>query len=131
MNVLEHYVTEIIGEPYYDDYGSGNYHWWLKVKALCYGSECETTLMFDSKEEALAIKKVIRSYLNMSEIEFRIAEILGRSAIENDMEVPKDVQQLAQATRYLATQLRIICKTEIGDEKIADVILKQAIDILK
>ena len=48
----------------------------------------------------------------MSEIEFRIAEILGRSAIENDMEVPKDVQQLAQA-------------------KIADVILKQAIDILK
>ena len=66
----------------------------------------------------------------MSEIEFRIAEILGRSAIEN-MEVPKDVQRLAQATRYLATQLRIICKTEIGDEKIADVILKQAINILK
>ena len=24
MNVLEQYVTEIIGEPYYDDYGSGN-----------------------------------------------------------------------------------------------------------
>lgn len=68
---------------------------------------------------------------NMSEIEFRIAEILGRSAIENDMEVPKDVQQLAQATRYLATQLRIICKIEIGNEKMADVILKQAIDILK
>ena len=34
-----------------------NYHWWLKVRALCYGSECETTLMFDSKEEAFAIKK--------------------------------------------------------------------------
>lgn len=47
------------------------------------------------------------------------------------MEVPKDVQRLAQATRYLATQLKIICKTEIGDEKIADVILKQAIHILK
>lgn len=56
MNVLEHYVTEIIGEPYYDDYGSGNYHWWLKVRALCYGSECETTLMFDSKEEAFSLK---------------------------------------------------------------------------
>ena len=56
----------------------------------------------------------------MSEIEFRIAEILGRSAIENDMEVPKDVQQLAQATRYLATQLRIICEIEIGDEKMAE-----------
>lgn len=67
----------------------------------------------------------------MSEIELSIAEILGRSAVENDMEVPKDVQQLAQATRYLATQLRIICKIEIGNEKMADVILKQAIDILK
>lgn len=67
----------------------------------------------------------------MSEIELRIAEILGRAAIENDMEVPKDVQQFAQATRYLATQLRIICKMEIGNEKMADIILKQAIDILK
>lgn len=24
MNVLEHYVTEIIGEPYYDDYAREN-----------------------------------------------------------------------------------------------------------
>ena len=63
MNVLEHYVTEIIGEPYYDDYGSGNYHWWLKVRALCYGSECETTLMFDSKEEAFAINRKIPEIL--------------------------------------------------------------------
>lgn len=67
----------------------------------------------------------------MSEIEFRIAEILGRAALDNDMEVPEDVQKLARATRYLATQLRIICKTDIGDEKIADVILKQAIHIFK
>ena len=67
----------------------------------------------------------------MEEIEFRIKEILGRTALDNDMEVPEDVQKLARTTRYLATQLRIICKTEIGDEKIADVILKQAIDILK
>jgi|UPI0007605059 hypothetical protein len=52
MNVLEHYVTEIIGKPYYHDYGSGNFKWWLKVKAVCYGCDCETTLMFDTKEEA-------------------------------------------------------------------------------
>lgn len=26
MNVLEHYVTEIIGKPYYHDYGSGNFN---------------------------------------------------------------------------------------------------------
>lgn len=76
-------------------------------------------------------RQLTTNNVNMSEIELRIAEILGRSAIENDMEVPKDVQQLAQATRYLATQLRIICKIEIGNEKMADVILKQAIDILK
>ena len=67
----------------------------------------------------------------MEEIEFKIAGILGRSAIDNDMEVPKEVQQLAQATIYLATQLRIICKSELNDEEIADVILKQAIEILK
>ena len=29
MNVLEHYVIEIIGKPYYHDYGSGKYRWWL------------------------------------------------------------------------------------------------------
>ena len=56
MNLLEHYVTEIIGKPYYHDYGSGKYKWWLKVKATCYGQECTSTLMFDTKAEALKIK---------------------------------------------------------------------------
>lgn len=31
MNLIDAWVTEVIGEPYYDDYGSGNYKWWLKV----------------------------------------------------------------------------------------------------
>ena len=57
MNVLEHYVTEIIGKPYYNDYGSGKYRWWLKVKATCYGQESETTLMFDTEADALRIDK--------------------------------------------------------------------------
>lgn len=55
MNLLDHYVTKIIGEPFYHDYGSGNFKWWLKVLATCYGTESETTLMFNTKEEALAI----------------------------------------------------------------------------
>lgn len=57
MNVLEHYVIEIIGKPYYHDYGSGKYRWWLKVKAICYGTESETTLMFDSEFDALNVCK--------------------------------------------------------------------------
>lgn len=56
MNLLEHYVTEIIGEPYCHDYGSDHFKWWLKVKALCYGHECENTLMFDTKEKADKVK---------------------------------------------------------------------------
>ena len=39
------------------------------------------------------------------EDKFRIKEILGRTALDNDMEVPEDVQKLARTTRYLATQL--------------------------
>lgn len=63
MNLLEHYVTEVIGKPYYDDYGSGNYKWWLKVRANCYGYETESTLMFDTEEEAL---KVTKGYMFLS-----------------------------------------------------------------
>lgn len=39
MNLLEHYVTNILSEPYYHDYGSGNFKWWIKVKSNCYGQE--------------------------------------------------------------------------------------------
>lgn len=33
------------------------YRWWLKVKAICYGTESETTLMFDSESDALNVCK--------------------------------------------------------------------------
>ena len=51
----------------------------------------------------------------MNELELKITEILGRAALDNDMQVPEDVQRLAKATRYLATQLRIaLCESD-GD----------------
>ena len=46
-----------IGLLNYHDYGSGKYRWWLKVKAICYGTESETTLMFDSESDALNVCK--------------------------------------------------------------------------
>ena len=67
----------------------------------------------------------------MDELEFRIKEILGRAALDNDMEVPEDVQKLARATRYLAAQLFLVCANEVGDKDVANPILKNTIDILK
>lgn len=31
MNYLDGYVEEVLSEPYYDDYGSGIFRWWVKV----------------------------------------------------------------------------------------------------
>lgn len=41
----------------------------------------------------------------MKEIELKIAEILGRVALDNDMKIPDDIQRLARTTRYLAIQI--------------------------
>lgn len=58
MNYLDGYVEveEVLSEPYYDDYGSGIFRWWVKVSYDCYGMGAVTTLMFDTKEEAEAVK---------------------------------------------------------------------------
>lgn len=56
MNYLDGYVEEILSEPYYDDYGSGIFRWWVEVSYVCYGIGAVTTLMFDTKEEAEAVK---------------------------------------------------------------------------
>lgn len=56
MNYLDGYVEEVLSEPYYDDYGSGVFRWWVKVSYICYGMGAVTTLMFDTKEEAEAVK---------------------------------------------------------------------------
>lgn len=29
MNYLDGYVEEVLSEPYYDDYGSGIFRWWM------------------------------------------------------------------------------------------------------
>lgn len=56
MNYLDGYVEEILSEPYYDDYGSGVFRWWVKVSYVCEGTESTITLMFDTREEAEAVK---------------------------------------------------------------------------
>lgn len=63
----------------------------------------------------------------MNELELKITEILGRTALDNDIE---DVQRLAKATRYLATQLRIaLCESE-GDASGSWEILRKTTEIL-
>lgn len=37
MNYLDGYVEEVLSEPYYDDYGSGIFRWWVKVSYVCEG----------------------------------------------------------------------------------------------
>lgn len=56
VNYLDGYVEEILSEPYYDDYGSGIFRWWVKVSYVCEGTESTTILMFDTREEAEAVK---------------------------------------------------------------------------
>ena len=56
MNILEHYVTEILSEPreckYEDHKGEEVSVWILDIKSVCYGRTQETYLTFDTKEEA-------------------------------------------------------------------------------
>lgn len=49
MNYLDGYVEEVLSEPYYDDYGSGIFRWWVKVSYVCEGIGAVTTLMFENK----------------------------------------------------------------------------------
>lgn len=44
MNYLDGYVEEVLSEPYYDDYGSGIFRWWVKVSYVCEGIGAVTTL---------------------------------------------------------------------------------------
>lgn len=53
---LDGYVEEVLSEPYYDDYGSGVFRWWVEVSYVCEGIGAVTTLMFDTREEAEAVK---------------------------------------------------------------------------
>lgn len=51
VNLLDAYVTKIKGEPVFK-YGK----WFVSVEANCYGSPTESELMFDTEEEARAVK---------------------------------------------------------------------------
>lgn len=45
----------------------------------------------------------------MEELEFKIQNILGISAMNNYMQVPEEIQKLSLSTKYLATQLAYVC----------------------
>ena len=62
----------------------------------------------------------------MKDIELKIAEILGRVALDNDMKIPDDIQRLARATRYLAIQIE---KNAKGEDMSQD-IMKYTVAIL-
>lgn len=62
----------------------------------------------------------------MNELELKIAEILGRAALDNDMKIPDDIQRLARATRYLAIQL----EKNARDVDISQDIMKYTVAIL-
>ena len=47
MNLLDGYVVQILSEPYFE-YD----RWWVIVRYDCYGSISQSTLMFNTKEEA-------------------------------------------------------------------------------
>lgn len=51
MNLVDCYVTEVIGEPY-EAYGK----WWRKVKYDSYGRISESELMFSTKQEAKQVQ---------------------------------------------------------------------------
>jgi len=51
VNVLDAYVTEILGEPELK-YGK----WFVRVTADCYGRPTTTELMFDTEAEARSVE---------------------------------------------------------------------------
>lgn len=48
MNLIDAWVTEIMGEPYLSVFGK----WLLKVKCHDMGGDGTSTLIFDTKEQA-------------------------------------------------------------------------------
>lgn len=51
MNLLDCYVTLIVGEPYFA-YGK----WWVEVEYESWGSKSKSTIMFSCKEDAEGVK---------------------------------------------------------------------------
>jgi len=51
MNLIDCYVTKILGEPY-RKFGA----WWVDAEYEAYGRTCKTQLMFRTEEAARAAK---------------------------------------------------------------------------
>ena len=51
MYLVEHTVVEVLSKPYY-----GKNHWFVDVKADCYGSIRTHRLVFSSLESAMIVK---------------------------------------------------------------------------
>lgn len=49
MNYLDGYVEEVLSEPYYDDYGSGIFRWWVEVSYVCEGTESTTSIFYNNR----------------------------------------------------------------------------------
>lgn len=67
----------------------------------------------------------------MSTLNDELEILLGRSALDNDMQIPEDVQKLAKATRYLSTQIEMVCKNYTDDIEIAPGIIENVVKILQ
>lgn len=52
MNLTDHFVTKVLGEPY-ENYGK----WWVRVMSVSWGHDSENTIMCNTKEETLEVKK--------------------------------------------------------------------------
>lgn len=67
----------------------------------------------------------------MSTLDDELEVILGRSAMDNDMQIPEDVQKLTKSTKYLATQLEMVCKNYSDDIELALGIMENVVKILQ
>lgn len=66
----------------------------------------------------------------MATIDDELEIILGRSAMDNDMQVPDNAQKLAKAVKYLSTQLLLVYRDSVGDRDAAYPILENVSEIL-
>lgn len=55
MNLLDHYVTKVIGKPYMQRYADKLW-WCVRVEYTCYGNTGTDELIFNTEEEAKQVK---------------------------------------------------------------------------
>ena len=70
MNVLYHYVTKIIGNPYMKRYADKLW-WCLQVEYDCYGHKGNKELIFNTEEEA----KQVKGWICISSVNYENSKI--------------------------------------------------------